>query len=85
MLDLNQLPQPKCNLCKTSISNLFPAIDYSREEFQQTLAVAGSVRGRAPVICDGQHIICVDQKGGMNISVYKYEEKFQHKCNLEVV
>ena len=59
--------------------------DFSREEFQTTLALQGSVRGRAPVLVDEYHILCVDQSGGMNIKVYDYKDKdYSQKCNLQV-
>ena len=32
-------------------------IDLTREEFRQTLAVKGSVAGRAPVVCDYQTML----------------------------
>ena len=59
--------------------------DFSREEYQATLALHGTVRGRAPVLVDENHILCVDRSGGMNIKVYDYKDKdFSEKCNLQV-
>ena len=49
------------------------------------MALQGSVRGRAPVLVDEYHILCVDQSGGMNIKVYDYKDKdYSQKCNLQV-
>jgi len=67
-----------CNIYDLELS------DFSREEFQTTLALQGSVRGRAPVLVDENHILCVDQSGGMNIKVYDYKDKdYSQKCNLQ--
>ena len=63
---------------------LVPAVDYSREEFAQTLAVVGSVRGRAPVVADEKHIACVEVGACMDISLYSSTPNFASKGTLQV-
>ena len=61
-----------------------PALDYSREEFAQTLAVVGNVRGRAPVVVDEKHIACVEVGACMDISLYSSTPNFASKGTLKV-
>lgn len=59
-------------------------MDYTREEFKQTLAVKGSVPGRAPVVVDDQTIACVERGSGLNISLFHYDNaKFPSKGSLK--
>ena len=59
-------------------------MDFSREEFAQTVAVRGTIRGRAPAVVDERHIICVD-RAGMDVTVYEYDNsKFPLKASLKV-
>jgi hypothetical protein len=59
-------------------------MDFSREEFAQTLAVRATVRGRAPVVVDDHHVVCVD-RGGMKVSLFTNDNsKFPTKTTFEV-
>ena len=63
---------------------MYLAIDYTREEFAQTLAVKGSVQGRSPVVMDQAYIACVD-RGGMSVRLYANDNaQFPPKGTLEV-
>lgn len=70
---------------RSIINIVFSAVDFSREEFAQTVSVRGTIRGRAPVVVDEHHIICVDTKG-MDVSIYEYDNaKFPLKGSLQVI
>ena len=59
-------------------------MNFTREEFRQTLAVKGSVAGRAPVVVDDQTIACVERSSGLNVSLYEYDNgKFPAKGSLK--
>ena len=86
---ISDRPLPMCCMLsipwlKITIISLCTAIDFSREEFAQTLAVIGSVRGRAPVVVDQKHIACVEG-GGMNVCLYPYNKgNFSLEATLQV-
>ena len=71
-------------LSKNSRCVLLSAADFSREEFAQTLAVIGNVRGRAPVMVDEKHIVCPEAGFGLNVCVYEFGGQFIAKGKLEV-
>ena len=69
----------KLRLVGDDVFILVPAVDFSREEFAQTLAVVGSIRGRAPVVADEKHIACVEVGACMDISLYSSTPNFASK------
>ena len=47
---------------------------YKKEEFSDTLAVKGSMIGRAPVAVSDTYVVLAD-RSGMNVNVYDSKQK----------
>ena len=47
---------------------------YKKEEFSDTLAVKGSMIGRAPVAVNDTYVVLAD-RSGMNVNVYDSKQK----------
>ena len=57
---------------------IFPLIGvvYKKECFKETMAVKGSLTGRAPVVVSDHHVALVD-RSGFQVNLHRYDnEKF---------
>ena len=64
---------------------------YKKEEFLSTLAVKGSMIGRAPVDVSDKYVVLAD-RSGMNVNVYKNDgsqypliSSFKVQCTMHMV